>query len=182
MQVQVCDTGVLDGSHRIGFDAAPLNCQLGLLTGSPTKYVAPRLRRSPSPGVSPSTVLAKRPLAADGALLWRNNQSFRPANGSDIPTSNSPPSLSPPHKIQVAQWGSATFSPREGSPLPRTASVQGLGSTAADVVLAPVVRQTGRLAESLHETGVAEPAAESITPIDGPPATPAYRRLFRSVW
>ncbi|CAM6098666.1 unnamed protein product [Calypogeia fissa] len=179
MQVRSCTGSNPVGYQCFGTDAAPTNSQLGLPTGSPTKYVAPRLRRSPSPA-SPLTVLAKRPLAADGLLHWRNNQTFRPANSSDITTLNSPPDLSPPHKVLVAHWGDATFPTGEGSSLPGSAALRGLGPSIADTSQAPVDYLSGGHSVKTHEVEHPVPVDESTT-LEGPPATPAYRRLFRSV-
>ncbi|CAM6127427.1 unnamed protein product [Calypogeia fissa] len=128
-----------------------LNCTVSA-GSSPGKYIAPRLRRSVSP-VLPATVLSKRPLATDDSPKWQDKNIFFPAAIVDsIPLNSSPPNLSPP-------------------PPPPPPKCRWLIGATCHLTLEPT---------SPHREATLLIPAQP-TPESGPPATPAYRRLFRTV-
>ncbi|CAM6096330.1 unnamed protein product [Calypogeia fissa] len=158
------------------------------LTSSPTgKYVSPRLRGGISPA-SPSSGTLKRTLAAVEELSWRNNQMAIPNGSVELisPTSSSPNRL-PPHKVLVAHWGTANFATPAGDGSSTCAVVNTSGPTAPDLILQ---RENGDSRPSASQSGPLSPAARagptspveqhSPAPESDPPATPAFRRLFRS--
>ncbi|CAM6119196.1 unnamed protein product [Calypogeia fissa] len=156
---------------------------------SPGKYIAPRLKRSASPA-APATVLTKRPLAMVEPLVWRDTTANQQSTG--IATSNvtySPPSCSPPpHKMQVAFWGSgSTFAAVAGPLLP----AHGDTWESTPSLSVPVFNRENVPAcdpqnsflgiPSPSLVGPASAVPDLAAPEDGAPATTTFCRLFRSV-
>ncbi|CAM6099351.1 unnamed protein product [Calypogeia fissa] len=174
-------------TSELGAVVSPCRFQSTHVGGSPGKYIPPRFRRSVSPA-SPGTVLSKRPLAVDEALIWRDNQTFTaantPANVSSVP---SPPNRSPPHKVQVTQWGLASFaSPGHNSGQSATSeeTTIGTGSLLYDGVVPPHPCKLQSASESPSARApLVGPSASLPMPLpteSEAPATLAFRCMFRS--